>query len=253
MKLRTGFAALTLPFAMIATTAYAQEAPAEATAADAAQSSEAAAEEEASGPWEIDGEVGIHSDYRFRGISLSDKKPELTAELSVSHESGFYGVAWASNVDLDGNKADEAELDLSVGWSNDVGPVNLDVGAVYYLYPGNGDFNYFELYASAGYAIGEGEVRAGFAFAPSQDNIGNTSNRYWFASFDMPIGKSPVSVHGSFGIEDGAFADKKKDWLLGASYDIGSGFTATLDYVDTARAYSPLGKATVVARLTKSF
>lgn len=251
MKIRIGMAALALPFAMIATAAHAQDAPAEATAADAA--ADAAAEEEASGPWEIDGEVGLHSDYRFRGISLSGKDPEVTAELSISHESGFYGVAWASNVDLDDGDGDEAELDLSVGWSNDVGPVNLDVGAVYYLYPGNGDFNYFELYASAGYAIGEGEIRAGFAFAPSQDNIGNVSNRYWFASFDMPIGKTPISVHGTFGIEDGAFADRKKDWLIGASYDLGSGFTGTLDYVDTARAFSSLGKATVVARLTKSF
>nr|WP_294848995.1 TorF family putative porin [uncultured Sphingomonas sp.] len=250
MKFRIGFAALALPLAMIATTAQAQDQP---VAAEAATAADDAAADEASGPWEIDAELGVHSDYRFRGISLSNKDPEITAELSVSHESGFYGTLWASNVDLDGSKADEVELDVSAGWSKDVGPVNLDVGAVYYLYPSNGDFNYIELYASAGYAIGEGEVRAGFSYAPSQDNIGNKSNRYYFASFDMPLGDTPLSAHGSFGIEDGAFADKKRDWLIGVSADVGAGFTATLDYVDTARAYTPLGNATVVARLTKSF
>lgn len=248
MKLRLLAAAAVLPFSMIATAAQAQDqAATEASAADEAS------DDEASGPWEIDAEVGVHSDYRFRGISLSGKDPELTGELSVSHESGFYGVAWVSNVDLDDGKADEGELDLSLGWSGDAGPINFDVGGVYYLYPGNSDFNYFELYASAGYAIGDGEVRAGVAFAPSQDNIGNTSNRYYFVSGEMPIKDSPVTVHASFGIEDGAFADKKRDWLIGADIDLGKGFTATLDYVDTARAFTPLGKATFVGRLTFGF
>ena len=242
-------AAAVLPFSMIATAAQAQDqaATAEAPTADAS------AEEEASGPWEIDAEVGVHSDYRFRGISLSGKDPEVTGELSISHESGFYGVAWASNVDLDDGKGDELEVDLTLGWSGDAGPINFDLGGIYYLYPGNSDFNYFELYASAGYAIGDGEIRAGFAFAPSQDNLGNTSNRYWFISGEMPIKDTPISVHGSFGIEDGAFADKKKDWLIGVSLDLGKGFTATLDYVDTSRAFTSLGKATVVGRLAFAF
>lgn len=250
MKIRLLAAAAALPFAMIATAAHAQDA---APASEPQSVDAAAAEDEPPATWELDAEVGLHSDYRFRGISLSGKDPEVTGELSISHKSGFYGVAWVSNVDLDDGKADEAEVDLSLGWSGDAGPVNLDVGGVYYLYPGNSDFNYFELYASAGYAIGEGEIRAGFAFAPSQDNIGNTSNRYYYVSGEMPIKDSPVTVHASFGIEDGAFADRKRDWLVGADIDIGAGFTATLDYVDTARSFTPLGKATFVARLTKAF
>ncbi|WP_051504456.1 TorF family putative porin [Sphingomonas jaspsi] len=239
-----------LPLSMIATAAEAQDA---APASQPQAVETAAADEESTGPWEIDAEVGVHTDYRFRGISLSGKDPEVTGELSVSHKSGFYGVAWVSNVDLDDGKADEAELDLSAGWSGDAGPINFDVGGVYYLYPGNGDFNYFELYASAGYSIGEGEVRVGAAFAPSQDNIGNTSNRYYYVSGEMPIKDSPVTLHASFGLEDGAFADKKRDWLVGADVDLGKGFTATLDYVDTARAFTPLGKATFVGRLTFGF
>lgn len=249
MKLRLMAAAAALPFSMIATTAYAQDA---APAADAA-APDAASDEEATGPWEFDVEVGLHSDYRFRGISLSGKDIELTGELSVAHESGFYGAAWFSNVDLDDGKGDELEVDLTLGWSGDAGPINFDVGGVYYLYPGHSSFNYFEFYASAGYAIGEGEIRAGIAFAPSQDNIGNTSNRYYFISGELPIKDSPVTLHANFGIEDGAFGDKKRDWLIGADVDLGSGFTATLDYVDTDRAYTTLGNPTFVGRLAFAF
>lgn len=210
------------------------------------------AEEEAAGAWEVDAEVGVHSDYRFRGISLSSKDPQATAEISVAHESGIYAGVWASNVALN-DGADDVELDLYAGYAADMGGATLDVGAVYYLYPGNSDFNYVELLASVAFAAGPGEITVGAAYAPSQSNIGSEDNTYFYVSGDLPIGETPLSVHGTFGIEDGAFGDNKKDWLIGASYDLGSGITATVDYVDTARAFSPLGDATVVGRLAFAF
>ena len=215
-----------------------------------AQDAEAA--EETAGVWEVDAEIGVHSDYRFRGISLSSKDPQVTAEVSVSHESGIYAGVWASNVALN-NGADDVELDLYAGYAADLDGISLDAGAVYYLYPGNSGFNYVEFLASVGVPVGPGTVTLGAAYAPSQDNIGNQDNVYFYVSGDMPIGETPLSVHGTFGIEDGAFGDNKRDWLIGASYDLGSGITATVDYVDTARAFSPLGDATVVGRLAFAF
>lgn len=205
-----------------------------------------------SGAFEIDAEIGAFTDYRFRGLSLSGKDPEVTAEVTVTHESGLYLSAWGSNVDL-GNGADDVEVDLSFGLSRDVGNVALDGGLIAYLYPGNGSFNYVELYGSIGVPVGAATVTLGAAYAPSQSNIGSIDNTYVYVSGDLPIKDSPLSFHGTFGYEDGAFGNKKRDWLLGASYDLGKGFTATLDYVDTARAFSTAGKATAVFSITKSF
>lgn len=213
---------------------------------------QAAEDEEPAAEWEIDAEIGLFSDYRFRGISLSAEDPQVTAEVSVSHESGLYAGVWASNVALNGG-ADDVEIDLSAGYAADLGGATLDVGAVYYLYPGNSGFNYVELLASVAFAAGPGEITLGAAYAPSQDNIGNEDNTYFYISGDLPIADTPLSLHGTFGIEDGAFGDNKRDWLIGASYDLGSGITATVDYVDTARAGNPLGDATVVASLTFAF
>lgn len=225
-----------LPLLSLSTAAFAQDAEEEGPAAE----------------WEIDAEIGAFSDYRFRGISLSSKDPQVTAEISVAHESGLYAGVWASNVAINGG-ADDVELDLYAGYAADLGGATLDVGAVYYLYPGNSDFNYVELTGSVAFAAGPGEITLGAAYAPSQDNIGNQDNVYFYISGDMPIGETPLSVHGTFGIEDGAFGDNKRDWLIGASYDLGSGITATVDYVDTARAFSPLGDATVVGSVTFAF
>ena len=209
-------------------------------------------EEEATGTWEIDAEVGVFSDYRFRGISLSSKDPQVTGEVSISHESGVYFGAWVSNVALD-DGADDVEIDLYAGFAGEAGSVSYDIGAVYYLYPDFGDFNYVEFTGSLEFAAGPGTITLGAAYAPSQENIGDEDNTYFYISGDLPIGETPLSVHGTFGIEDGAFGDNKKDWVIGASYDLGSGLTATLDYVDTSRAFSSLGDATVVASLTMAF
>lgn len=209
-------------------------------------------EDESAGPIEIDAEIGFNSDYRFRGISLSSKDPEVTAEISISHESGLYAGVWASNVAIE-DGADDLELDVYAGYATDVGGASLDVGAVYYLYPGNGDYNYVELLASVGFEAGPATITFGAAYAPSQDNIGGQDNTYVYVSGDLPVGDSPLSVHGTFGIEDGAFGDSKKDWLFGVTYDLGGGLSATVDYVDTSRAFTPLGDATVVGRLAFVF
>ena len=42
--------------------------------------------------------VGLVSDYRFRGIAQTSKKPALQAGLDFSHSSGFYAGTFASNV-----------------------------------------------------------------------------------------------------------------------------------------------------------
>ncbi len=209
------------------------------------------AEDEAA-EWEIDGEVGLFSDYRFRGVSLSGEDPQVTAEVSVAHESGFYAGTWLSNVDL-GSGADDLEVDLYAGYATDLGGVTLDVGALYYLYPSDGSLDYVEFTGSLGTQIGAAEMSVGVAYAPSQGALGGTDNTYVFVAGDLPLGDSPLSLHGSFGFEDGAFATNKKDWLLGVSYDAGAGFTLTADYVDTARGPLATGDATAVFSITKSF
>lgn len=242
MKIKAFLAATALPLLALPTAAFAQDET-----------------EETAGPIEIDFEVAALSDYRFRGVSLSGKDPEATAELAISHESGLYGTIWASNVDADfDGKGNDLEVDWTAGYSVDVGPVNLDGGVIYYSYLNHSDLNYFELFGGITVPAGPASITLGAAYAPKQDAlIGDDDikrdNTYLYISGELPISDTPLSLHGTFGYEDGAFGDKKRDWLLGASYDLGKGFTATLDYVDTHRAFSSLGDATAVFSISKAF
>lgn len=211
------------------------------------------AQDAGEGPeWEIDGEIAAFTDYRFRGVSLSGKNPQATAEVTVSHQSGFYFGAWASTVDI-GNGNDDLEVDLYAGYATDLGGLSFDIGALYYAYPGNGSFDYFELVSTVGTSVGSADISVGVAYAPSQGALGNVDNTYLFISGEVPIGNSPLSIHGTFGWEDGAFGNSKRDWLAGVTLDAGSGISLTVDYVDSARSGTSLGDPTVVGSVALAF
>lgn len=208
-----------------------------------------AQDEEVEGPaFEVDAEIAAFTDYRFRGVSLSGKNPQLTADLAISHESGLYAGVWGSNVDL-GAGHQELEIDLYAGYATDIGGLSVDVGGLYYYYPGTDGFGYVELAGSLGTTVGPADVSVGVAYAPSQDALGNSDNTYVYVSGEVPIGESAFSLHGTFGYENGAFGDNKKDWLAGVSMDVGHGITATLDYVDSARSHTSAGDPTAVFSL----
>ncbi len=191
------------------------------------------AAEEAEGPITISGGVTAVSDYRFRGVSLSDKDFAIQPTITIKHESGFYVGAWGSN--LAENAGDDIEVDLYAGFSGGE-ELTYDIGATYYLYPGVSSFNYVEVTGKLGSTIGPATVGVQLSYVPSQDNTGNNDNIYYGTNATIALPDSPISIVGSIGIEDGAFTagDEKVDWSLGLTAAV-SGFTLGASYVDTNR------------------
>jgi uncharacterized protein (TIGR02001 family) len=188
---------------------------------------------EESGPITISGGVTVVSDYRFRGVSLSDKDFAVQPTLTIKHESGLYAGVWASN--LAENPGDDIEVDLYAGFAGG-DEVTYDIGATYYVYPGVSSFNYLELTGKLGTTLGPVTIGTQLSYVPSQDNTGNSDNVYVGANAAFAIPDTPITLTGSIGTEDGAFSggDEKVDWSLGASASF-SGFTAGVAYVDTNR------------------
>lgn len=189
--------------------------------------------EEVSGPITVSGGAALVSDYRFRGVSLSDKDFAFQPYLTVKHESGFYAGVWGSN--LAENAGDDLEVDLYAGFSGGE-ELTYDIGATYYLYPGVSSFNYVELTGKLGSTIGPATVGVQLSYVPSQDNTGDADNIYYGTNATIALPDSPISIVGSMGIEDGAFTggDEKVDWSLGLTAAV-SGFTVGASYVDTNR------------------
>lgn len=216
---------------------------------------EEAAADEPTPTISVDLALGVYSDYRFRGLSFSEKDPAFQPSLTVTHKSGVYASVWGSNVAA--NTGDDIEIDLTLGYSGDVGN-GFKVGAlaVYYVYPGISSINYVEFQGSLSRDIGPASVGVLLAYSPKQDNTGDRDNTYVAINGSVPLGSSPFTLAGSFGIEDGAFGDKKRDWSLGVTTEV-KGFTLGLSYVDTARAgrigAASIGKATAVFSISRTF
>lgn len=207
------------------------------------------AAEEAEGPFTVSGGIAVVSDYRFRGVSLSDKDFAVQPTLTLSHESGFYVGVWGSNIAE--NPGEDVEVDLYAGFAGG-DTVTYDLGVTYYMYPGVSSFNYAEIIGKVGTTVGPATIGGVLAYAPSQDGTGNTDNVYVGTTATVALPESPISITGSFGYEDGAFGNDKLDWSLGLTAEV-KGFTLGASYVDTNRFVGGLGKAGAVFSISYGF
>lgn len=83
----------------------------------------------------------IASDYRFRGVSQTDREMAIQGGITAAHGSGVYAGVWGANLAGWGTFGGaNMELDLIAGYKAELGDrAALDVGAVWYMYPGGVD------------------------------------------------------------------------------------------------------------------
>lgn len=84
------------------------------------------------------GNLGLFSEYRFRGISQTFAKPAVQGGFDYSHANGLYLGNWNSNVSSGaGFPSGNLEMDFYGGWKKSLGDFGVDVGYIYYYYPGS--------------------------------------------------------------------------------------------------------------------
>lgn len=166
--------------------------------------------EEPASPHTVTGNMSIVSDYRFRGIAQTFEEPALQGGIDYSHTSGIYLGNWNSNVS-EGAGFPEAnlEMDFYGGWKYASGDWGLDVGAIYYYYPGS-DFNL---------------ARSGALTNPTTGNThtGDVSNTevYIGGSWKFISLKYYYAVSDYFSLPD---TDGSSYIDLSASHDLGGGW-----------------------------
>lgn len=225
----------------------------------------AQAQEEAPGELTVTGSATLVTDYRFRGVSQSDKEMAVQGGLTVTHASGFYVGTWASNLAGWGTfGGSNMELDLYGGYSKEVASgVTVDVGLTWYMYPGGASKTDFaEPYVKVSGAVGPGKILVGAAYAPKQQALGkwyNSGASYTTGTPDNPGAKSdnfylwtdasaglpgtPVTLKAHLGYSNGnsglgpngtsvAPTGEYLDWSLGADLAVGP-VTLGVSYVDT--------------------
>ncbi|MEE9425525.1 MAG: TorF family putative porin [Methylococcales bacterium] len=104
---------------------------------------------------EASGNVAFTTDYVFRGISRTNSRMSVQGGLDIgyviSDAATVYADTWASNVDFknidSGNQA-SAEFNAYAGVAGNILGVDWDLGGLGYIFPGEHDDDYAEVYGS---------------------------------------------------------------------------------------------------------
>jgi uncharacterized protein (TIGR02001 family) len=112
--------------------------------------------------------IGLTSDYVFRGISQSGEDGAIQGGVDFSC-GRFYAGVWGSGI----NFSDGSEVDIYGGFKHTTGPVTWDLGFIYYAYPGfNDDLAYVELKLAASGEIWKGGTLGGtLYYSPDYANV----------------------------------------------------------------------------------
>jgi uncharacterized protein (TIGR02001 family) len=179
---------------------------------------------------EVSGNVAILSDYAFRGVSQTLEEPAIQGGLDLSLPANLYVGVWASNVQFGETVPDRRahmELDLYGGIAPSVAGLDLDVGVLYYAYPGaHSDFDYNFLEIFGGVSRGFGPLTAGLTGAYSPDFFAASgTGLYGALEATAELSGTPLAVDASVGrqsIEDNAAfgTPNYTVWSAGISADV---------------------------------
>jgi uncharacterized protein (TIGR02001 family) len=224
-----------------------------AVLAQTAATTDAAAPAAAPAP-NLTGNVSLTSNYKFRGqdqdmIGKNDYaktkglKPAIQGGFDYAFgDSGFYVGNWNSSVNwLKGNSI---ESDIYGGYKFKAGPLDMDVGALTYIYPGNSIGNTTELYVGATYANESiGSFTAKYSHTVSKDYFGYAGNKsgsglkgtntgYLNLAYSKEIFPK-VTLKAAVGYTNMSSDIRSLgyksyvDYNVGASYDFGNGLSLT--------------------------
>lgn len=220
--------------------------------------------------------VGLASEYRYRGISQSQKEPALSLGADYTNNpTGLYLGTWMSMIKwikataLMNGSTDSApvEWDIYGGKRGEIGGgLTYDVGGLYYYYPGNSlktvpnvlkNANTFEVYGQLGY----GPAYLKYSHATTDTFATGTKDSYYIdAGINYPITETLVlNAHVGHQTYKGVTGLDYEDWKLGVTKDFGF-VVGSIAYIDTNADSSKyiwngttVSKATVVATLVKNF
>lgn len=203
--------------------------------------------------------VGVISEYRYRGLGQTRGKPALQAGVDYDSGKGFYLGAWGSTIKWIKDQSTDTssvkgpvELDLYGGYKFEAGGLGYDVGFLRYQYVGN---NLQEAdWAGAGTTFKNantneiyGAVTAGLFTAKYSYALSNLFGMYNFTDAKGTKGSYYLDLSATFDLGNGLtlvphVGRQQIKNLTGYSYtdvaltlnkDLGDGLSASLSAIST--------------------
>ena len=242
-----------------------------ATAKTAAPAAEAS-------PHTFTGNVTLASEYIYRGIAQTNRKPAIQGGFDYAHSSGLYLGVWASSISWLSDLPDvssSVEIDVYGGFKNTIGDSDFsyDVGVLRYNYPGSYPSGFTKADTTEVYVgLGWKWLSAKYSYVVSSNIFG------WVGTAgEKTRGSDYLELNANYDLGDGwgiqghvghqkikHFSDASyTDYKVGVTKDLGFGVVG-LAYIDTdakggsgepyRNAYNKdLGKGVALLTFTKTF
>lgn len=202
--------------------------------------------------------VGLVSDYAYRGWSQTDERPALQGGFDYAHDSGLYAGVWGSNVswlsDSNPNVHNSLELDIYGGYKGTIGAIGYDVGLLQYYYPGSYPKGFNSPDTLEGYIGLSWEFlsfKYSYAFTDLFGYDKSDGSQYYDLGAAVDVGGG-FTLAAHVGYSDIKGQDDYTDWKLGVTKEFG-GFNFGLHYVDTDVDNADLADERVILSIAKSF
>lgn len=201
---------------------------------------------------EVTYNVGVFSQYRYRGIAQTKGDAALQAGVDYANANGFYLGAWGSTIKwikdaapASGSPAAKGpvELDLYGGYKFEAAGIAYDVGYLRYQYQGN---TYKDAAPGVNVNANTDEVYGAATYGPATLKYSQaTSNLFGYsnskgsnyldlsATFDLGNGYSLVPHAGRQTIKNTNSGYGYSDFALTLNKDLGDGLTANVAAIKT--------------------
>jgi uncharacterized protein (TIGR02001 family) len=198
------------------------------------------------------GNVTLASEYMYRGIGQTNRKPAIQGGFDYAHSSGFYLGTWASSISwlADYNEfpgmggiSSNIEIDIYGGYKGNITEdFTYDVGVLTYNYPGSYphgfvDADTTEVYLGLGWqwlSAKYSHVTSSHIFGTVGTNGEKTRGSGYLelnAAYDLGDGWGITGHVGHQRVKHNGHASYT-DWKVGVTKDVGVGVVG-LAYVDT--------------------
>jgi len=194
------------------------------------------------------GNVGVFSDYVFRGVTQTGGGAAVQGGLDYSTDIGLYAGTWVSNVSAYAPAT--YETDFYGGFAGKAGDFGYDVGAIYYYYRNAGaDTNAAEFYVGGSYNI----VSAKFYYTGDAALVsGKDSAMYLTGSAAFPLSDTlTLTPQVGYAFGDAFKPNEVIDYSLTLAKTLDAGFTFTFALTGTDK--DGTNDETLVLGLKKSF
>lgn len=162
---------------------------------------------------DIEGNIGVTTDYIWRGMTQNGGGTSASGGLDVSFDSGLYIGTWVG--DTAGTDYGTQEVDYYIGYAGESGSISYDVGYLMYTYPSSQaatDVDFSEVYIT----VGTGPVSASYYYLVDAEGADAGDSGYISLDYETSLSDDwGLSLH--YGDYTGDFSSEASDMSVTVS------------------------------------